>query len=291
MDNFEIIQPERTKFSRLVLGNARILMMVFILFTVIVVMTTDIKLASITSFSDLGLEFFVLFFCSYGMYLCCADGGIKSGYSTEAYKNAVKRFLELKKRIEETMLPRMRDFCNHYIDEELKKERMQYLSVVCITYDEYIEKYVKLGREEIDALSDLTSSQKKAVKKANDVSRIKLTPEKIMTQGKAVHTRSALTISPEAMMNIVKGIKVFKMCFTLFFTALIVLDVILEPSWTVFAGVCLKLATVVINGFDGHKDGFNNIAVHTVNFMNNQSALMQQALLYNEANPITQTTT
>jgi hypothetical protein len=109
-----------------------------------------------------------------------------------------------------------------------------------------------------------------------------------MTQGKAVHTRSALTISPEAMMNIVKGIKVFKMCFTLFFTALIVLDVILEPSWTVFAGVCLKLATVVINGFDGHKDGFNNIAVHTVNFMNNQSALMQQALLYNEANPTTE---
>lgn len=284
MDNFEVIAIERNKISRLILGNARILMMVFILFTVVVVMTTDIRFVTISSLRDLGLEFFILLFGSYGMYICCTDGGIKNGFSTDVYKNSIKRFSELRDRIESTMLTRMSDFCTHYIDEELRKTRMQYLSVVCIPYDEYLEKYVKLGKAEIDALTDITSAQKKAIKKANNARRIKLTPEMIMTQGKTIHTRSALAASPETMKNIAFGVKLFKMSFVSICMSLIALDIILEPSWTVFAEVCLKLATVVINGFDGHKDGYNNITVHTVNFVNNQSALMQQAIQYAEAN-------
>lgn len=291
MDNFEFIPTERNKISRLILGNARIIMMVFILFTVVVVMTTDIRFVTISSLRDLGLEFFIILFSSYGMYVCCTDGGIKNGYSTDIYQAAVKRFAELKERIETCMLTRMGDFCTHYVDEELRKTRMQYLSVVCITYDDYMAKYVKLGKKEIDALTELTSSQKKAVKKANSVRRIKLTPEMIMTQGKTVHTRSALATSPETMKNIAFGVKIFKMSFISICMSLIALDIILEPSWTVFAEVCLKLATVVINGFDGHKDGYNNITVHTVNYVNNQSALMQQALQYGEANPTTETPT
>lgn len=286
MDNFEFISTERNKISKVILGNARIIMMVFILFTVVVVMTTDIRFVTISSLRDLGLEFFILLFSSYGMYVCCTDGGIKNGYATDIYQAAVKRFAELKERIEISMLPRMNDFCTHYVDEELRKTRMQYLSVVCITYDDYMSKYVKLGKKEIDALTDLTSSQKKAVKKANNVRRIKLTPEMIMTQGKTIHTRSALATSPETMKNIAFGVKIFKMSFISICMSLIALDIILEPSWIVFAEVCLKLATVVINGFDGHKDGYNNITVYTVNYVNNQSALMQQALQYADVSPI-----
>lgn len=289
MDNFEPMQIERTKMSKLILGNARIIMMVFILFTVVVVMTTDIRFMTVSSLRDLGLEFFVLLFGSYGMYICCTDGGTKSGYATDVYKNSVKRFQGYKDKIEESYLNRMDEFCTHYIDEELKKARMQYLSLVCITYEEYLEKYVMLGKAEIDKLDNLTSSQKKAIKKANKVRRIKLTPERIMTQGKAVHTRSPLAATPDAMKNFVVGIKIFKMSFTTICMSMIALEILLEPSWTVFAEVCLKIATIIINGFDGHKDGYNYIAVHTVNYVNNQSTLMQQAIQYAEANPITTT--
>lgn len=286
MNELELIPSERNKISRLILGNARTLMMVFILFTVVVVMTTDIRFVTISSIKDLGLEFFILLFSSYSMYICCADGGIKNGYDTEAYKSAVARFDELKQRIEGTMLTRMNDFCVHYVDEELQKTRMQYLSLACIPYDVYMDKYVKLGKEELEALTELTSAQKKAVWKANRVKRIKLTPKMMLTQGKTVHTRSALVMSPETMKNIVFGVKMFKMGLLSIGMSLIAFEIILEPSWTVFAEVCLKLTTVVINGFDGHKEGFNNITVHTVNYVNNQSALMRQAIQYIEAHPI-----
>jgi hypothetical protein len=278
MGDFEKI-PERRKVSAYILGNARTLMIAFILFTVVVVMTTDIRLVTISSITDLGLEFFLLLFGSYGMYICCADGGISKGYATEIYKASVARFDELKARIEESMLSRMNEFCNHYVDEELKKTRMQYLSLVCIPYEEYIEKYVNLGRKDVNALP-LTDSQKRAIRRANRVKRIRLTPERVMTLGKTVHTRSVLAVTPDTMKNIAFGTKIIKMSFISVCMSLIAFDIILEPSWTVFAEVCIKLAAVVINGFDGHREGFNNITVHTVNYVNHQSSLMQQAIQY-----------
>lgn len=276
--------PERKKLSQYIIGNARTLIIAFILFTVIVVMTTDIRLVTISSITDLGLEFFLLLFSSYGMYICCADGGIKRGYATDIYKKAVDQFNDLKLKIEESYLPRMNDFCKHYIDEELKKTRMQFLSLACIPYDVYMDKYVTLGKKEIDALTELTEPQKKAVKKANKVKPIKLTPEMIMTQGKTVHSRSALSTSPEALRNLVFGAKIIKMSFISICMALVAFDIILEPSWTVFVSVCIKLTAVIINGFDGDKEGFNNITVHSVNFINNQSSLMRQAVVYLDSN-------
>lgn len=282
MNDLELIPSERSKISKVIFGNVRTLMMVFILFVVVVVMTTDIRFITISSIKDLGLDFFILLFSSYSMYICCADGGIKSGYETNAYTAAVKRFDELKTRIEDGMLQDLNDFCVHYIDDELRRERMQYLSLVCISYDVYLEKYVSLGDTELNAIPGLTSAQKKAILKANKVKRIKLTPKMILTQGKTTHARSALMTNPDTLKNIAFGVKMFKMSLLSIGMSLIAFDIILAPSWTVFAEVCLKLATVVINGFDGHKEGFNNIAVHTVNFVNNQSFLMKQAIQFAE---------
>ena len=281
----EPITSERKRISQYIFTNTRPFLIAFILFTVIVVMTTDIRLVTISSLTDLGLEFFILLFCSYGMYICCTDGGVKSGYATELYKTTVNRFEELKKRIDTSLLSRMNDFCAYYINEELKQMRMHYLSTACIPYDVYLEKYAKLGKKDIDALTELTSLQKKAVRKANRIRPIKLTPEMILTQGKTFHYRSALAATPGTMKNVAFTVKIFKMSFISICMPLIALDVIMEPSWIVFAEVCLKLFTVVLNGFDGHNDGYNNITVHTVNFVNCQCGLMQQAIQYIESNP------
>lgn len=280
----EPITSDRKRVSQYIFANTRPFLIAFILFTVIVVMTTDIRLVTISSLTDLGLEFFILLFCSYGMYICCTDGGVKNGYATELYKNTVQRYEELKTKIQETCLPRMNDFCAHYISEELKQMRMQYLSVACIPYEVYLEKYAKLGNKDINELTELTSLQKRAVKKANRIRPIKLTPEMILTQGKTLHYRSALAANPGTMKSISFTVKLFKMSFISICMPLIALDVIMEPSWIVFAEVCLKLFTVVLNGFDGHKDGFTNITVHTVNFTNAQCSLMQQALIYSTTN-------
>lgn len=288
MNELELIPTERNKVSKLILGNARTLMMVFILFTVVVVMTTDIRFVTISSIRDLGLEFFLILFASYAMYVCCADGGTVAGIATDVYKAAEKRFVELKERVlENSRYSRLNEFCDYYIAEELKKTRMYYLIVASISYDEYLEKYAKLSKSEIKTKTELTKLQQKAIIRANRVKQIRFTPDMMTTmQGKSALVRFSLYLTPKAHRRMAFGTKFVKMSLVAVAMSLIALQVILEPSWTVFAEVCLKLVTVVVNGFDGRTMGYNNIVVDTVNFTNNQSDLMQQAIQYIDANPL-----
>lgn len=276
----ETISTDKKKLSHYILGNARTLVMVFILFAIMVVMTTDIRMATISDVRDFGSEFFLLLFGSYGMYICCADSGSEAGLKSEIYKKTHDTLEEHRSKIEETMLPRMGEFCAAYIEKELRNARMHYLAVVCIPYEVYIEKYVTLGKAEINATEGLSSAQRKAIIRANKVKPIKLTPEMLLSGSEGARTRSGLSINPRTMKNIFFSIKMAKMSFTSVCMSLIAMQVIFEPSWAVFAEVCMKLVTVVINGFDGYKEGFKNITVYTVNYENTQSNLMRQATQY-----------
>jgi hypothetical protein len=287
MSEFERL-PEKKKLSQYIFGSARSFMIALVLFATIVVTTTDIRLLNLANIASLGINFFIFLFASYGMYICCADGGINAGYATDGYKNSVARFNELKDKIEGSMLTRMNEFCNYYCDEELRKMRMQYLAVVCIPYDVYLAKYVTLGTQEVNACKELKSREKKAINKANSVKRIKLTSEKIMTLGKAPHSRSVLGVTPDAMKNLVFGKKMVRMILISLFISVIAFDVIEQPTWTVFASCCLKLAMVCFHGYDGHREGFLNITAHTVSYINTQSLLMSQAIQYIEKHPTTQ---
>lgn len=276
--------PEKKK---MLFGGARTLVIALTLFAVIVVTTADIRLVTVRSLADLGLDFFILLFVSYGMYVCCADGGISAGYATDSYKKSVARFDTLKEKIEESMLTRMEEFCDHYADQELRRMRMHYLAVVCIPYEVYLEKYVTLGKREVKRIPGLKRGQKRAIIKANAIKRIRMTPERIMTLGKNVRSRAVLGVTPETMKNIAFGKRFVRMSIISAMMSIIAFDMVAEPTWVMFATVCLKLVAVVINGYDGHRTGFANITTHTVGYINAQSMLMSQAIQYIEAHPTT----
>lgn len=289
MIELERIPAEKKKLSQFVWGNARTLLIVFILFSVVVVMTTDINEITVTSVWDLGLEFFVLLFSSYAMYVCCADGGTSAGLATDAYKESVNRFTGLKNRLlEDGRYSRVNDFCAYYIAEDLKKTRMQHLIVASVSYEEYLEKYVMLSRSELKKQTDLTELQQKAINRANRVRQIRFTPDMLTTmQGKSAFSRFVLYITPKTHRKLAFGAKFVKMSLVAFGMSLIAFKVIVDPTWTVFAEVCIKLVTVVANGFDGRVTGYNNIAIDTVNYTNAQSDLMHQAIQYIDSHPLT----
>lgn len=291
MNELEKLSTDKKKISQYILGNARTLLIVFILFTVVVVMTTDITFITISSIKDFGLEFFLLLFASYAMYVCCADGGTSAGYATDVYKTSVERFGELKKQVlENSRYSRMNEFCAYYIAEELKKSRMQHLIVASITYEDYLDNYVKLSRAELKQRTELTELQKKSINRANNVRQIRFTPDMLTTMhGKGIFTRFALSVTPKTHRNIAFSTKFVKMSLLAVCMSLIALQVIIEPSWVVFAEVCMKLVTVVINGFDGRATGYNNVTVDTVNYTNAQSDLLHQAIQYIDSHPIATT--
>lgn len=285
------IDAAKKRLTKTLMNNIGFVMGAFLIFAVIVIMTTDVHIASFTELTSLGLDFFLLLFCSYAMYVCCADSGTKAGLSTQLYNDTVAKFDTMKQTIlASQMQTRMHEFCEHHIEDELKNAKLPILAVVGLSFEEYQAKYMHLDNESIDAMDGLTKSQKKAIKKANRIKPVKLTPEMILRKGRSAHRRSPLEINPVEKKNIQFGVKFVKLCVISVCLSMIALEVIIEPSWVIFASICLKLISIIFNGFEGYKTGCDNIVIDTVNYMNAQIDLMQQAILYVEANPIAERT-
>lgn len=92
-------------------------------------------------------------------------------------------------------------------------------------------------------------------------------------------------MKPETKRALTFGSKFCTTCITSVLTGVIMLDVIVNPTWATFAACCLKLLPIVLNGFLGYKSGYDNITVATVNYIGDQSDLLQRAIQYIESTP------
>lgn len=274
----------KSKLTKSFPNYAGIFVGVLIMFAVVVIVTTDIKLASLSELSALGLDFFLLLFCSYSMCVDCSDSGMRAGYANKAYIDALDIFDGLKARIAELKLQRrIAEFCRFYIEDELKNARSDILIVVGISYEDYKEHYLALDNKAVDAL-DISESQKKAIKKANSLVPLKLTPEMLLSS-RGSSRSDPLGVRPEMLKTKFFSTKFITNMTTSALMILMVFDVATEPTWGMIASCAIKLLTVVLNGFSGYKFGFKNIVLDKVNYMTNQSNLLRQAIVYAEANP------
>lgn len=290
MSEFEKIPLEmdatKKRLTKGLINYGGIFVSVCLMFVVIMIVTTDVKISSVKDLADLGMDLFILLFCAYAAYVSCADSGTRAGLVSETYTETLAHFNEWKDKIVKgNMQVRLAEFCRYYILDDLKNVRMSYLAVVGLSYEDY-SKYTSMDDDEIDALPDLSKAQKKAIKKANGTKPITLKPESIMRHGRGTFHRSPLEMSPETRKNITFSIKFVQSALIAFGMSIIALDVVTDPSWIVFATVCLKLVSVVYNCFSGYRAGYSNVIIDSVNYMNAQIDIMQQAIQYIEANPI-----
>ena len=257
------------------------------MFAVIVIVTTDISLTSFEQVAALGLDFFLLLFCSYSMYINCSDSGMRAGLAHKGYIDTLAVFEEHKKTIvERRMQVRLPEFCRHYIEEELKNSRMDVLVIVGLSYDIYKEKYMSMDKEKVKALTELSEVQKEAVIKANAITPVKLTPEMIMKRGRGSYRTSPLGVKPETKKMLNFGGKFLTTFLVSLMMVIMVFDVVIEPTWAIVTSCVLKLLAVVMNGFGGYKFGYENIVFDTVNYINDQTDLMRQAIQYIEDTPV-----
>lgn len=293
MNELEIIKFDDTK-KRLAKGFINyggIFVSVCLMFAVVMIVTTDVKVSSIKDLADLGMDFFLLLFCAYASYISCSDSGMRAGLATDIYTETLKNFYEWKEKIVKgNMQVKLAEFCRNYILDDLKNVRMSYLAVVGLSYEQY-ETYMTMDDKEIDALPGLSNAQKKAIKKANHTKPITLKPESILRHGKGAYHRSPLEMSPETRKNINYAVKFVQSSLIAFGMSIIALDIVSDPSWIVFATVCFKLVSVIFNCFSGYRTGYSNIVVDSVNYMNAQIDLMQQAILYIETTSSTNSAT
>lgn len=276
----------KRRVARGILNNTGIIVGFFLLFVVVVVFTTDINISSFEVIAELGLTFFILLFCSYSMYVNFADSGLQTGRQSEAYAKTLSAYDVLKKKVvEEQMQSRLCEFCLYYIETELKSTRSNILTEVGISYDKYSECYMGKDKKALQSDNKLSKTQIEAVLKANKTKPIRLTPEMIMKRGRGSSGRAPLGQKPETKRKVRYGVKFITTVITSVLTGIIAFDVIVNPNWATFAACMLKILPIVLNGFMGYKMGYENITIDTVNYMNDQSDLLEQLVHYVHSTP------
>ncbi len=266
--------------------NAGIFISCLLIFAVVVLVTTDIRLATWQELITLGIDFFLLLFISYSAYVNCADSGMRLALKGELYTKGLASFEKTKQYIiDNRMQARLGEFCNHYVTKELKNIRTAVVAVVGMSYDEYEKLYLGLDKEAVRQ-KGLSKAKERAIIKANRIGTIRLTPEMIMRRRKSSNRRSPLGMDPETRKGIVFGEKFVFITALSLALSIIAVDAIKAPSLVLFASLVLKLIAVIVNGFSGYKFGYENIAVDTVDYMADQEDLMHQHILYIEEHPL-----
>ena len=273
-------QNIRKRVARSIAGYGGVMVSIFLMFITVMVITTDVTI-SLESIAHLSTDFFLLLFCSYASYICCSDSGTKAGMLSTIYTETVKKFNELQQKIIDGKIHCiLGDFCKEYIATELKNAKTYFLVSAGIDYDDYIREYSSLEDEEILKASGLSSAQKKALMSANAVKPIKLYPEQIIRAGGANSRRSPLHISPELRKRANYLGKFFSIVGITLGMSLVALNEVTSSSWTIFVMIIIKLGSVLYNCFSGYKSGYENIVIHSVNYMTEQISLMQQAIIF-----------
>lgn len=282
-----INSAKKKKITKKFFNSAGIFVGVFLMFAVVVLVTVDVRIITFAEAAGLLLEFFLLLFVSYSMYVTCADSGMRAGLLSDSYLNGYNDFETTKKYIIDTKKQsRLGEFCCHYISEELKYSRTTTLAIVGISYEGYMEKYVGADPEVIRKDKSLSKAQIKAIIKANEIEPIKLTPDMIMKRGRGSNRRAPLGFKPETKKRVNFGMKFLSSVLITLGMSMIVLEDIADLTLSVLAICCLKLLVVVLNGFYGYKFGFENIVVDTVEYMSDQTDLMKQAVQFIEEKSI-----
>ena len=250
---------------------------IILIFIVILAFTTNINFTATTELIRLSLVVFIFMFCSYSMYVNCADSGTRAGKNTSLYTSTKAEYDAIKKRIVDgNNQIYLGDFCRWYIDNELKHARTDILQSVGIDYEEYQKQWVSADKQTIKKNENLSEREKDAIISANEIKPVKLTQEMLLKRERGNKRRAPLGVSPKAKRRTKYSIKLVTTVSTSIFTCMLALDVISNPSWATFAELCIKLLFVVLSGFTGYKMGYENVTIDTVDYILDQTDLLVQ---------------
>ena len=274
---FSSIIDGKNKAIKGFVNNKGMFVGIILVFIVILAFTTNINFTATTEIIRLSLVVFIFMFCSYSMYVNCADSGTRAGKNTSLYTKTKAEYDAIKKRIVAgNNQIYLGDFCRWYIENELQHARKDVLESVGIDYQEYQKRWVGADKKTIKSNNELSKREKDAIISANEIKPVKLTQEMLLKRERGNKRRAPLGVSPKAKRRTKYSIKLITTVSTSIFTCMLALDVISNPSWATFAELCIKLLFVVLSGFTGYKMGYENITIDTVDYILDQTDLLVQ---------------
>lgn len=202
-------------------------------------------------FSDFKAESFtgtlaVMLFSSYLIYFSMNETGEQLGERSEEYTEARDAFLKLRERISGEDMPRLRDFCKKYSEDELFFRRESYLLTEGYTGADF-DKFMRSEAE-------LDKRGRAVMRRARRMRAVPLIPRELL-EGETHGKRSELS-NPDSFraFRLLAGLLPTSVGMIVTVSVMLTLKENLDAA-TVADGV-FKLASLLIIGFRGYSGGY-----------------------------------
>lgn len=237
--------------------------------------------------SDLGgigdflLQGAVYFTCAYVMFLLTMAIGSEKAKKQEFFVQAKERYESLRDDIIKNHGTQINDFCQWYVQNELKAARANTLTEISMGYDEYVEKYLGKTRDELKKLN-LTDKQVKVIASANRIKPVKL-ESWMITRSRRVSVHR-MVVAPSAQEKQTKDSKIhfFISLVTTMLVSFIAVDVSKAFSIELLILALIRLVPFIINIPLGLLRGYNLYAVKECSNFEALCTLIDSANVYFE---------
>lgn len=246
-----------------------------ILATVVVVMTSEIKLISFSEVTELSLAVFVLIYLSHSMYVNMYNNGTLAAKKLEEYVDVTRAYFTIRDEMKtKTVQKDLAQFCREYVANELRAQRESVLEPADVSWAEY-QRLKNLTYKELKE-KGIPKIKRKAIIDANWIKPIKLTPTMIYRAcGRGVRIRPMGT-APDKRRRFDYVFSFARTALTSLCMCFIAFELFANPTWEMLCAVVIKLVTVALNGLLGYRRGYDNIAVDTINYTEDQIDMLEQ---------------
>lgn len=217
-----------------------------------------IAVAALIIFADIGLADFssssftttliAMLASSYIIYFSLEDSGEKLGERCDEYREALKKYKEVRSQIGPSDITPLRAFCQRYARDELNFRRENFITEAGYS-DEEFDIYKKGG--------SVTLRQRYVFSKALKMRAVKLTPA-LLLSGASLSSECELE-NPEKKKLMNSLLQLLPSTLCMIFTVSIILTARGDLSPSVIIDGLIKLSALPIIGFRGYTAGYSYV--------------------------------
>ena len=265
------------KTIRTVLKNFSSIVAIFAMVLLVTLIFADVSVAPAFSW-QWATELVLYLIIMYTLYFSMQTTGITDGRAQTAYIEIMKKYTEIRDSIcTDHELESLQEWCDEFIEYELKTAKAKLLRSASITMKLFEEKYAD---PEAPLPRELSLKKRLAVLKARKLKPITLTPDMLLNCGSLAVGRNPLGPNPNTRRAIRSAITMLPRTAMIFLVTDIAVNVIANPSWeTVITGVIMCFVGLLC-AYQGYDSGYKNIVDDTVGYVQRQINLLCQYVIW-----------
>ena len=265
------------RVARTVLKNFSSIVAIFAMVVLITLIFADVSVAPVLSWKW-ATKLVLYLIIMYTLFFSMQTTGIQDGRAQTVYNAVMKEYNKLRESIRtDRELETLQEWCDYYIEFELRTARTKLLRAASLPYSLFEEKYIDPA---VPLPKNISRKKRLAIVKARALRPVTLTPDMLLNCGSLLVGRSPLGPTPGTKRIVRSAVNMLPRTVMIFLVTDMAVSVITNPTWaTVITGIMMCFVGLMC-AYQGYDSGFKNIVEDTVNYVQRQINLLSQYVIW-----------